>query len=147
LKETHRYQRRLIKKESQSKYLSYLEAAIAKETQETNLILSDLLEFNHISKEKFEGALDLYGKDGEILEILDCIDFEASRGLLPNEDLIQEVLLFEIEEWKKGKGVIKKYLIEDEVWDKWGVEIGDVHQIAKVSKSSKYLYLDLKSLR
>lgn len=42
-----------------------------------------------------------------------------------------------------------KYLLEDEVWDKWGVELGDVHLSAKINKENKKvlsLYTTVKSL-
>jgi hypothetical protein len=105
-----------------------------------------LLEEHKISREKFDKALELYGNDGDILEQLENITFEASKGMLPKENIAEEVLRFELEQCKNGKSIVKKYLLEDEVWEKWGVEIGDVHQVAKNSKNLKQLYLQIRSI-
>ena len=147
LKDQHRQQRRLLHKEGSDKYLKFLEAAITKETEATENIIKEVLQERNIPMEKFKGALELYRNDGEVLEVLEEVNFEASKGLVPNENIVDEVLRFEIESWKREKSVIKKYQVEDEVWEKWGVEVGDVHALARNCKKKKSLLLELRRLR
>lgn len=102
---------------------------------------------NKISRERFDKAMVLYRNDVEIIKTLEELNWEASKGLVPNEDIIAEILIFEIESLRKEKNILKKYILEDEVWEKWGVELGDVHLLAKELKKTKGLYLELQKLR
>ena len=97
--------------------------------------------------ERFNEAIRLYRSDGEVLEILEESNFEASTGLVPTEIVTQEVLRFEIDSWKQEKSVIKQYQVEDEVWRRWGVEVGDVHAFARNCKKTRPVFLELRRLR
>lgn len=135
-----------MRKESQDKYLKFLEESIVKETEITETVFNELLHEENVQKDRFDQALGLYGNDGDVVNALESISFEASKGILPKENIAEEVLNYEIQEWKKGKSLIKKYLLEDEIWNNWGVEVGDVHFVAKNSKVLKHLYFKIRDL-
>ena len=135
-----------MRKESQDKDLKFLEESIVKETEITESVFNELLHEENVPKDRFDQALGLYGNDGDVVNALETISFEASKGILPKENIAEEVLNYEIQEWKKGKSLIKKYLLEDEIWNNWGVEVGDVHFVAKNSKVLKHLYSKIRDL-
>ena len=107
------------------------------------MILNTFLQEQKIEREKFNKALEIHRNDGEILELLD-INYDSYTGVEITEEIIEEILVFEIKEISKDKSLKKKYILEDEIWENWGVELSDVHYLAESSKKLKVLYQQLR---
>ena len=134
-------------KKDREKYMKYLSSSIEEETQETNRIITELLKEKKISREIFDLALDNYSSDNEVLEVLNESLFEPSQGIVPSNAIAEEVIKFEIETLSKTKFPSTNYILEDEIFEKWGVEAGDVHSVCKSQKQLKALYQQASSLR
>mmetsp|Transcript_11589 Transcript_11589/g.11646 ORF Transcript_11589/g.11646 Transcript_11589/m.11646 type:complete len:244 (+) Transcript_11589:63-794(+) len=145
IKEQNRHERRKLKKSSQETYQEFLKSSISDELKFTEQVLEGVLTESQINKEKFNEALKLYQEDDEVIGCINSSEFEASRGLLPKLEICEEVLNFELEYWNEKSSnnittqakLENKYILEDEVLEKWGAEIGDVHLLAKNSKENR----------
>ena len=74
----------------------------------------------------------MYRNDHEVLSLLSNSALEPSTGAIPTSAQAEEILIFEQESLSKPTNTpLKKCQIEDEVWEKWEIELGDVHLYCK----------------
>lgn len=114
---------------------------IEQEKMKTNEIIDEVLNENCIKRDEFEKTLDMYKNDCEILDLFSNSEFEPAAGVVPNHSEAEEILNYEIECLNKSNSHVQKCQIEDEVWEKWKIEIGDIHSYCKNHPELKIIYL------
>lgn len=143
----NRIRRRHLRQESKEKYDRFLNTIIEEESQEHNRIFNEYLTENKITKEEYDKVIEMYKVDEEIIECLNAINSEPFEGNEVDENIVEEILMYELSELKKPQTRVSRYMIEDTIWENWQVETGDAHEVARKNKRLNKIFKGLKSLR
>ncbi|OMJ75929.1 hypothetical protein SteCoe_24825 [Stentor coeruleus] len=143
----NRIRRRNLRQESKEKYDRFLNTIIEEESQEHKRIFHEYLAEKKITKEEYDKVIEMYKVDEEIIECLNAINSEPFEGNDVDENIVEEILKYELSELKKPQTRISRYLIEDTIWENWQVETGDAHEVARKNKRLNKYFKGVKLLR
>lgn len=113
---------------------------IEQEKVKTNEVIDEVLKENLVKREEFEKTLDMYKNDCEVLELFSNCVFEPRNGNVPGVSEAEEVICYEVECLNRNNSQVCKCQIEDDVWEKWKIEIGDIHDYCKNHPKLKVIY-------
>jgi hypothetical protein len=146
LKSSHRDLRRTLRKDRE-KYVKCIETIVEEEKNEYNKVINDLLMEKKIDREHFDRAIERYGTDNEVEQVLKIEVLGENSGENVNESIAKEILMFEASRNKPSMTANELYILEDDVYEKWSLELSDVHAFCRSHKSLQKFYLQLLSLR
>lgn len=140
LKDLNRNHRRSVKKDKDQ----YFKSIITSIEQEKNLVneaINQVLAEHNVNREQFNNTLEMYKNDHEVLSLLSNSALEPSTGTIPTSAQAEEILTFEQESLSKSTNTpLQKCQIEDEIWEKWEIELGDIHLYCKNHPTLKIIH-------
>jgi hypothetical protein len=113
--------------------MKMISAAIEEETKITDIIINKVLEERKVQREMFDSAVEMYKNDIDVISLMAKSIFEPTSGVEIGHQIVDKVLKYE-EEHFFHNNPIQKCIFEDEIWEMFNVEIGDVRSFAKARK-------------